>query len=695
VHPDRRFGLPTEPTGALVLPTSRPTTRLSTFVLAVIAVGAAVLLGVGRLHLSAGLAAPGATSLLLAALLLVAESQPIVLRREDDDLDEVTIASTFILALALLGPVWLLLATQVAAVTASDLRRRKNLQRVLFNNAQLVLSGAATRWVFCALTDRTFVADAAPLHVRDVVPALVAGAVFFVVNNGLTGVVVALALRRPVGTHLRQDVRFQLSTSGVLLAFGPVVAVATSFSLLLLPLMLLPIAAVHRSAKLAGEREREALSDSLTGLPNRQFLLDRTGHALEAASRSGVGTAVLIVDLDHFKEINDTLGHYVGDELIRQVGSRLRTVMRAGDTVARLGGDEFGVLACDLAGRADAEQVAERLVAALTQPFTVDGVRLDVQASVGIAMSPDHGSDATILMQRADVALYTAKEHRGTYACYRPERDLHSVEKLALLGDLREGVSDGQLRVHYQPKCDAATGALVGLEALVRWAHPTRGLVFPDDFIPVAENTGLIRALTIEVLDQSLCFARKLRDAGTPLGVAVNISVRCLTDLELPQQIAGLLGIWGMPPESLTLEVTESSIMVDPARTMTVLSLLRDLGVSLSIDDFGTGYSSLSYLKRLEANELKIDKSFVFAMTSNSNDAVIVRSTIELGHNLGLRLVAEGVEDAETWTMLKALGCDVIQGYHLSRPLPQDQVESWLADYGLTISDVIPAQQHR
>jgi diguanylate cyclase (GGDEF)-like protein len=677
-----------------VQPATRLPSRLSTFVLAVVAAGAGAVLDVLWQHLPARIGMPSAAALVLAALLLIAESQPIVMMREDVDLDEVTIASTFILALALLGPAWLLLATQVVAVTGNDLRRRKNVQRVLFNNAQLVLSGAATRAVFCLLTDRTFAADGRPLTVRDVLPSLVAGAVFFVVNNGLTGIVVALALRRPVLTHLRDDIRFQLSTSGVLLAFAPVVAIATTFSLLLLPLMLLPIAAVHRSAKLAADREREAMSDGLTGLPNRLFLLDRAGRALDAAQRTGVGTAVLLVDLDHFKEINDTLGHYVGDQLLKQVGARLRTVMRAGDTVARLGGDEFGVLACDLDGRADAELVAERLVSTLMQPFTIDGVRLAVQASVGIAMSPDHGDDATTLMQRADVALYAAKEHRGTYACYQPENDLHSVEKLALLGELREGINDGQLRVYYQPKCDATTGELVGLEALVRWEHPARGLVFPDDFIPIAENTGLIGALTIEVLDQALCFARQLRDAGTPLGVAVNISVRCLTDLELPRQIAGLLGHWGVPPESLTLEVTETSIMVDPTRTMTVLGLLRDLGVSLSIDDFGTGYSSLAYLKRLEAHELKIDKSFVFSMTVNSNDAVIVRSTIELGHNLGLRLVAEGVENAETWMMLTALGCDVIQGYHLSRPLPADKVLSWMDDYVHPLAPVAPIQRH-
>jgi predicted signal transduction protein with EAL and GGDEF domain len=352
--------------------------------------------------------------------------------------------------------------------------------------------------------------------------------------------------------------------------------------------------------------------------------------------------------------------------------------------VSRLGGDEFAVLAPDMDDRAAAEELAGRIVTALTEPFTIDGVRLDVQASIGISLAPDHGNDAATLLQRSDVALYDAKTHRGCFAFYDPESDVHSVEKLALLGELREGVAQGQLRVHYQPKCDARTGALVGLEALVRWEHPTRGLVYPDSFIPIAENSGLIGPLTIEVLDQSLAVTRDLHDRGNRLGIAVNLSVRMLTDLELPAKIAALLGRYGLPPETLTLEVTETSIMVDPTRTMTVLGLLRDLGVTLSIDDFGTGYSSLAYLRRLEAHELKIDKSFVFTMASNSNDAVIVRSTIELGHSLGLRLVAEGVEDEGTWRMLRSLGCDVIQGYQLARPMPLEVLEDWMLQYALT-----------
>ncbi len=655
--------------------------RLDTYigVLCVLALAsvAHVLLGLRGVEL----AMPTHTAWALAALVLVGEAYPIVISRGEDDVDEVTISATFILGLAMVGPVWLLLPAPILAATVDDVRRRKEMRKLVFNCAQLVLTAVATRAAFCLLSGRDYLADPAPTTLRDVFAALGAGAVFFIVNNGLTGTVVAIAMDQPILPHLREDARLQLSTSGVLLSFAPVIVVASDFSLLLMPLMLLPIFAVHRSAGLAAERERQALHDGLTGLPNRVFLHERTTRLLGEAERTGGVTGILLIDLDHFKEINDTLGHYVGDQLIREVGERLRSVLREGDTVARLGGDEFAVLTTRLSGPDDAIQVATRLLEALAEPMTIDGARLDVQASIGIAISPDHGSDAQTLLQRADVALYAAKEERGRASLYEPEGDLHSPEKLALLGELREGIPSGQLRVHYQPKCDAKTGVLVGLEALVRWEHPVRGLVPPDEFIPVAENTGLIGALTLEVLEQALRQARLLRDAGHALGVAVNLSVRVLTDLDLPRQVAGLLGRFGVPADALTLEVTESTIMVDPVRTMQVLGLLRDIGVVLSIDDFGTGYSSLAYLKRLQAHELKIDKSFVTGMATNSNDAVIVRSTIELGHNLGLRLVAEGVEDPGTWTMLKALGCDVVQGYYLSRPMPASALLDWLAAY--------------
>jgi diguanylate cyclase (GGDEF)-like protein len=638
---------------------------------------------------------PTPPMLALAGILILGELRPILISRGEDDGDEITVSSTFALALVLVAPLGFAVFSQVLALIVDDVHRRKELRRILFNISQYTLTLIAARIVFALLTNRAIVNDTHPFTVRDILPTLIAGAAFFLVNNGLTGVVVALATGEPIIARIRDDVRFQVSTSGVLLSFTPCVAGAIDFSMWLLPLLLLPIAAVHRSATLATERERQALHDSLTGLPNRLLLQDRTTRVLVEAARTNASTAVMLIDLDHFKEINDTLGHHVGDQLLQAVASRLRGAMREDDTVARLGGDEFALLASDFTEASEIYAVADRLVDALREPFVIEEVRLQVQASIGIAVSPDHGDDTRTLLQRADVALYTAKEARGRYAFYCEENDEHTLEKLALLGELRGGLNRSELVLHYQPKCDAQSGAVLGMEALVRWAHPTRGLIYPDEFIPIAENTGLIGDLTLEVLNQALRQARTWRDAGLHLGVSVNLSVRSLTDLDLPRQIAGLLGSWGVPPATLTLEVTESTIIVDPSRTMTVLGLLHDLGVGLAVDDFGTGYSSLSYLKRLDPHELKIDKSFVLNMATNSNDAVIVRSTIELGHNLGLRLVAEGVEDLETWTMLQALGCDVIQGYYVSKPRPADEITEWLSEWGrpLPLASDAPANE--
>jgi EAL domain-containing protein (putative c-di-GMP-specific phosphodiesterase class I) len=322
--------------------------------------------------------------------------------------------------------------------------------------------------------------------------------------------------------------------------------------------------------------------------------------------------------------------------------------------------------------------LAERMTKALDDPFTVQGVRLDVRASIGLALSPDHGSDGETLLQRADVALYTAKERRGCYAIYQPENDEHTPERLALLGDLRRGIDANELVVYYQPKCDSRTGQIVGVEALVRWQHPKHGLLMPDEFIPTAENTGLIEPLTMEVLRQSVTDSNRWRAAGIQVQVAVNLSVRHLTNLNLPGQIAEILTEHDVPPSMLTLEVTESTIMADPTRAVTVLAMLREQGIALAIDDFGTGYSSLSYLRRLAVDELKIDRSFVSRLAIDEHDAVIVRSTIELGHNLGLRVVAEGVETEEIWRRLLPLGCDVVQGYYISHPVPAAELERWL-----------------
>ena len=424
--------------------------------------------------------------------------------------------------------------------------------------------------------------------------------------------------------------------------------------------------------------EHQALHDALTDLPNRTLFHDRVGQALVTARRDHIPTAVMIMDLDRFKEVNDTLGHASGDELLKLAGDRLRATLRESDTVARLGGDEFGVLLPKVVDSAAAVNVARKLRRALEEPFTIHGLALQIEASVGIALYPEHGEDVHSLLQRADVAMYVAKEHPDGCEVYAKERDDYSPDRLTLLTELRRAIDRGEVILHYQPKADLRTGEVNSVEALVRWNHPARGLVRPDEFVPLAQKTGVIVPLTFFVLNEALRQCRTWMLEGLELCVGVNLSARNLLDVHLPDTVGELLAKWEVPPSLLELEITESTILADPIRAMHVLSRLSNMGVRLAIDDFGTGYSSLAYLKRLPVDELKIDKSFVHGMEDDENDAVIVRSTIDLGRNLGLRVVAEGVETAEAWRRLVALGCDVAQGYYLSRPVPASALAEWL-----------------
>ncbi|HEX2293310.1 MAG TPA: EAL domain-containing protein [Gaiellaceae bacterium] len=434
----------------------------------------------------------------------------------------------------------------------------------------------------------------------------------------------------------------------------------------------------------AAVNEHQALHDALTDLPNRTLFHDRVRHALASARREHVPVAVMIMDLDRFKEVNDTLGHASGDELLKQVGLRLAGTLRESDTVARLGGDEFGVLLPKVVDAQAAVAVAGKLRRSLEEPFAVHGLALQIEASVGIALFPDHGSDVQSLLQRADVAMYIAKEHPSGYEVYTRERDDYSPDRLTLLTELRRGIDRGELVLHYQPKADLRTGEITGVEALVRWRHPERGLIGPDEFIPAAQKTGVIGPLTLFVLDEALRQCRAWLLQGLQLPVAVNLSTRNLLDLHLPETVGELLARWEVPPSLLELEITESTILADPVRAMQILSRLGEMGIRLSIDDFGTGYSSLAYLKRLPVDELKIDRSFVQGMQENDNDAVIVRSTIDLGRNLGLRVVAEGVESSLAWNGLAQLGCDTAQGHYLSRPAPAEELTEWLRDRAAT-----------
>jgi diguanylate cyclase (GGDEF)-like protein len=423
----------------------------------------------------------------------------------------------------------------------------------------------------------------------------------------------------------------------------------------------------------AAEREYQALHDPLTGLPNRTLFTERVRQA--AALGPDGRLAVLLIDLDRFKEINDTLGHASGDLVLREVGIRLRAGLPDNHLVARLGGDEFAVLVPVLPGWEAAVAVGQLVRATLGQPLPVEQLELEVTGSIGIALGPDHGEDPELLLQRADVAMYQAKDGHTDIEVYAPERDQYSPRRLALVGALRTAIEQRELTLVYQPQIELASGRMVGAEALVRWHHPELGQVPPDEFIPIAESTALIQPLGQFVLETALeqvgCWQEEV---GRSLHVAVNLSVRNLLEPTLVDRVAELVGRSGVAPSALTLEITESGVMTDPEAAIALLWGLRRIGVRLSVDDFGTGYSSLAYLKRLPVDEVKLDKSFVLNMTGDPDDAAIVRSTIELAHNLGLQLVAEGVEDQATLDLLTTLGCDLVQGYHLARPMPADEL---------------------
>jgi diguanylate cyclase (GGDEF)-like protein/PAS domain S-box-containing protein len=420
-----------------------------------------------------------------------------------------------------------------------------------------------------------------------------------------------------------------------------------------------------------------AMYDPLTDLPNRTLLHDRLNQALLSAQREGGRVGLLLMDLDRFKEINDTFGHHYGDFILQQAGVRLRAGLRESDTVARLGGDEFSIV---LAGTdaVGATLAADHVLHALQQPFNLESESFDIGASIGIAIFPDHGTDANTLLRRADVAMYTAKAAGSGQALYSLDQDRHSAGRLTLVRELRDAVEHNRLLLYYQPKAYVATGEVHSLEALVRWNHLERGIIFPDEFITLAEQTGLIQPLSAWVLETALRAARDWHSDGLTLPVAVNLSARSLHDPRLVDSIADLLRRLTVKPALLQLEITESAVMFDPTRAMDILVRLYEIGIDLSIDDFGTGYSSLAYLKRLPVSEIKIDKSFVIDMTRNENDAVIARSVVDLGHNLGLQVVAEGVQDQETWDLLTTMGCDLAQGYFLTPPIPADTLRTWL-----------------
>jgi diguanylate cyclase (GGDEF)-like protein len=609
----------------------------------------------------------------LAAGCILGELRPVrIFARED--LSE-TLSTTFAFALLLGFGVTPAVAVLAAGSLVADGVGRRGVLKSAFNVGQYTLALASAGFVILAISGSTVLMPTGRVDGGDLVALMAATGAFFLVNNVLISVVIAVAQGVTVIPLLRRQLAMQLLADGVLLGLAPVVLVVAEHSPALIPLLVVPIVAVHITTRVSLERQREALHDALTGLPNRTLFLDRVRETIRTRG-PGVRAAVLLLDLDRFKDVNDTLGHHVGDELLRLIGPRLCGATDDEDVVARLGGDEFAVLVMDARDEVAARAAAMRLVESLADPIVVEDLLLHVEACVGIALLPDDGDDPNSLLQRADIALYVAKEERAKIVRYSAERDGHSRERLTLLGELRHAIDMDQLILHYQPVIELESRRCVAVEALVRWNHPVHGQLPPIEFIPIAERSGLIAPVTEFVLAAAIAQGAAWRASGVPLRIAVNVSMTNLLDLDLPRLIGRLLTDAAIPPDCLELEITESTLMSDPEQAMTVFEPLHEMGVKLAVDDFGTGYSSLAYLRQLPLSTLKIDKSFVGAAMVNENDLIIVRSILDLARNLGLEVIAEGVEDAATAAMLKSIGCRLAQGYHFGRPVPAEQLDA-------------------
>ncbi len=611
----------------------------------------------------------------MAALVVLGELRPVRTAGSYDAQGTVT-STAFVFAILYLWGLWPALLLQAGVTVTSELVKRKRTWIMFFNVGQYVLSvtGAWIVMVLVGLPDGIAHAGR-PLRGVDLLWIVPSWVVWFVINNVLVS-----GAAGDTGTGFAEaffdDILFYVVTSAAVLALSPLVVFAAQASAWFVPLLLIPMFAVHKTAQISLEEQHKALHDALTGLPNRKYLQRELGEAVERVDAPPFALALL--DLDRFKEVNDTLGHHVGDRLLQLVAIRIRSVLRPEDLVARLGGDEFAMYLPDIESDRAAADVALRIRAALVEPFQLEDVLLELEASIGISVFPAHGRDVEQLMRRADVAMYLAKEQQTEVEVYDPAKDHNSTDRLGLLASLRRALDAGELALHYQPKVALESGGVVGVEALIRWNHPVRGYIPPDEFIPLAETSGLMHRLTAYVIDTALAQVALWRDEGFLVAVAVNVSARDLHGSELARTVSESLAKHRVPATLLKLELTERTLMVEHTRVLDTLIALEALDVELSLDDFGTGYSSMFMLKRLPVSEIKVDQSFVSRLSQDGEDISIVRSIIELAHGLGLQAVAEGVETEEVWDQLVGLGCDTAQGWFVSRPMPAEAATAWL-----------------
>ena len=616
---------------------------------------------------------PLGATIFLAVATILGEVKPISLPRAGRSDRGLSTSAPFVLALVGVSGVSIAILAQVIASLTDDLLHRRAFKKSAFNTAQYTLSVLAAGAIYALVGGHSLLVVPIISGPPDIGALLLGGLGMFAVNWVLVAGIISRVTGQKILTLLREDFGDFLVTNLVLLSIGGIAAVIAADGVWALILLAAPVISAHRFAASAARHAHDATHDQLTGLGNRaqlQFELARTlGESLRLQQD---GPGLVLIDLDHFKDINDTLGHPFGDKVLRKVAEELVAAAPDSASVHRLGGDEFAVVVHG--SSTETHEAARALLSSLELPLHIEGLELLVRASAGVALAPEHGTDSDTLLKHVDIALYHAKLERDRISVYAQEFDINTLERLQLLADLRTAIDVGELYVAYQPQFDLTDRRLVGVEALVRWRHPRRGEVTADEFIGLAESSGLIVPLTAYVLDEALSQMAEWRASGNDLRMAVNLSARLLSDLALPDQVAEALARHHLPASCLVLEVTETAILADAGRADAVVRALRALGVAIAIDDYGTGNASLNYLKQLEVDELKIDKSFVINIGTEDHDLIIVQSTISLATALGLRVVAEGIEDEATALTLHGLGCPIGQGYHLGYPGPPSQI---------------------
>ena len=618
---------------------------------------------------------------IVTLLVLGGELLPILSGRGEDPTG-VAWSTPFAFGALLFGDVVVAVLLYSGATVVNGLLTGKATHRWAFNAGQYALSLVAAEQVLSGFGIHSTLDDPwAPTSARDLVACLLAAVAFFAVNEVLVAVVVAALQGRSLRDELTGSLRFEVAVNGSQLLLGPLVAVVMLNAPLLTALAVVPVAAVQRSVAGALESRRAAEHDHLTGLPNRAHFTHVTQQsvrrAAECAGGSG-GLALFVLDLDRFKDVNDVLGHPVGDRALCEVAARLRAAVPQADVVARLSGDEFAFTVKGISDPAVALELAALVGQALGEPFPQpSGHLIDLDASIGIALAPAHGTDVDTLFSRADIAMYQAKRNSAGAAVFSVPDGPVAVTRLGVITSLRRALDHGELLLHFQPKVDLRTGALVGAEALVRWQHPSGEMVAPDDFIPVAEQSGLMPRLTANVLDMALAQCSAWRSAGRPVPIAVNVSLRDMLQDGFAHSIATALLRHAVPPAMLTLEVTERVLAGDLSHVRATMLELHDLGVKLSMDDFGTGWASLQMLRQLPVDEVKLDRTFVTCALDSATDLAIVAMVTRLAHALDMTVVAEGVENREVFDRLAALGCDQAQGYHVARPMPAADLPGW------------------